>query len=532
MFMDCIKSISLLSILLMWGTFFSCSIVKTETQLQEALGKTNIIIIKKTIDLKGETLFIPEGSTIWFKRGSLVNCDIIFNHNYIKGHPRFQNCTYKGGIIVDKIDDRDFPSIDDTATFSFLLSNAIINGAKCDFYRNYKIEMTGSYLLTFEEMNSGAEISFHECRVFNTTVFKPARKKPVVLLRNVKNITIRDCYFKDADEHNTHNYHESTGCTFIQCYGDCESINVLNCVQENGDCFLRSGVWVHDSSNVLNTPKKGLCNSTLSISSYNSSYGLALYCGDNLNIDINTNNPHRGFYCAGVTNSTINYSGHHPIETKCHILIKDAVYLVKNEGQIDMKGCSNLVINAHIDDILSGECVVDFQSYGTGRKGFSEFGFRRTKCHHKSIDISVDIDNCPTDGFFVVCGFSPDLKAIEENEMVGCIVSDLKIHDVGIGKCFAKRYLCNIGPFIEAYMTVENVGNAEDGETNMRGFDFQVQGSARGKVTVKNSVIGNIFVLNKNTDLFRFEIESSSTLGGINHFNNATSRDLVKVRRF
>ena len=366
--------------------------------------------VSRKVNLKGQEILIPQGCTLDFrKKGRIINGTVNFASTTIQGDPKFVNCCYEGNIFISEIDDRCFDSEDDTRTLKFLLSNAITNGCKCDIYRDYRISMKDATglggVVSVHSLDSGAEIDFRGHTIYNTFVFHSDAIKPVIVLTNVKGVTIRNCNFRDPDEHNTHRFKESAGSTFIQCYGDCESINLLNCTQENGDCILRSGVWVHNENRPYNTPSRGLCNSTIKVSSNNVGYGLALYCADSLDVDITVMNPHRGFYCAGVSNSKIRYRGYNPQETKTHILIKDAVYIKNVSGKevLDMKGCDHLDINAVVDEILPGERVFGFQSYGYGLKEGADFRFRSTKCHHHDISVTATIVRSPEKGFFHIC---------------------------------------------------------------------------------------------------------------------------------
>lgn len=119
-----------------------------------------------------------------FRGGSIINGSIYFNSNRILGNAQFNNCKYKGKIIAKCLDDRCFTSGDDKNALLFLLTNAIENGAKCDFYRDYSINMkdvpvTG--LLSFKNINSGADISFHGHTIYNTVAFSIHQIKPVIV---------------------------------------------------------------------------------------------------------------------------------------------------------------------------------------------------------------------------------------------------------------------------------------------------------------------------------------------------------------
>lgn len=517
----------------------SCSVVKNGQDLQSLSKKNTIhkIVIKNEIDLHGSTLTLPKGCRVVFKGGSISNGHIVFDSNPLKGKPLFKGCTYSGTIRVKNLDDRCFSSPDDAGTLKFLLANAITNGAKCVFNRDYRIDMkaaSGLGFISFRNLKSGAELSFQGHTIYNTTAFPGPQQKPFLVLIDVKQITIHDCNFHDVDEHNTHNFKNSSGCTFIHCYGDCESINLLKCSQENGDCIMRSGVYTHSEKYPYYTPHKGLTNSTLIVKSVNVGYGLALYCGENLDIDIDVTSPHRGFYCTGVSHSKIKYKGYNPKETKCHILIKDAVYRRTDElghEVLDMKGCHDLIINAEIDDLQKGETVITFQSYGSGKRESADFTFRTEQCHHYNIDFTANVKHYPESGFFLICNCASDSGALGEDDMIGCKLSEITIHDVQFTGP-AKKYMCLVASYVNADITVRDCEVIADSKGRVSGYTVQVNGYATGRVRVVNGVLDNILVNEKENGLFDIEMMNTTLLNGVNYQNvQAPKKAFVRVKQ-
>lgn len=514
----------------------SCSAVRTAADLQRIVDSgTKTITVKNDIDLQGLPVSIPAGCTLVFRGGSISNGNIVFDAVAIKGSPKFRDCTYKGTIRIKKIDDRDFTSQDDAGTLKFLLANAIENGTKCRFYRDYRIDvdaLTGNSLLSLNDIESGADLSFQGHTIYNTKPFTKATIKPIIVLCNVKGVTIRDCKFQDVEEHNTHTFKNSSGCNFIHCYGDCEAINLLNCSQENGDCILRSGVYTHNRSHPERTPTVGLSNSVLKVRANNTGYGLALYCGDNLDIDLTVESPHRGFYCTGVSNSKIIYRGHNPIETKCHILLKDAVYRrVDGLGQevLDMKGCHDLVIKAEIEEMMAGESVVIFQSYGSGRKEGADFTFRSGRCHHYNVDITANILGGPEKDSYSICVCNSDSGALNEEDMYGCKVSNVTIHDVNCVSGTTSPYMCNFGPFIEADIDVRDCNISSTDISRKMDFNYRVLGNTSGRIRVTNSSVGKVVVRKKTTGKLDIEVDGEPARFEPDYSNDNSVRGLVRV---
>ena len=518
--------------------FSSCSVVKTAADLQRiANSGTKRVTIKNDIDLQGQSLRFPVGCKLVFRGGAISNGHLSFDAVVIKGCPKFRNCYYQGTIRVEKIDDRNYTSQDDDGTLKFLLTNAIENGARCKFFRDYKIDMnalSGSGLVSLRDIESGADITFQGNAILNTKVFTKPTTKPFIVLTNVNGVTIRDCRFRDVAEHNTRNFKNSTGCTFIHCYGDCEAINLIDCSQENGDCILRSGVYTHNKSHPERTPTVGLSNSVLKVSAKNTGYGLALYCGDNLDIDLTVESPHRGFYCTGVSNSKINYNGHNPIETKCHILIKDAVFRHFDESGnevLDMKGCHDLVIKANIEEMMAGESVVIFQSYGSGRKEGADFTFRSGKCHHYNVDITANIGRGPAKDSYSICTCNSDSGALNEEDMYGCKVSNITIHDVNCGSGTTSPYMCNFGPFIEADIDVRDCILTSTDSSRKPSFNYRVLGNTSGMIRVTNSMVGNVVVRKKTSGNLDIVVDNEPAKLEPNYSNDNSVRGLVRVMK-
>lgn len=524
--------------ILFFAAFSSLSGYAVLSPDQLFVRRNDVYYVNKDINLNGDTLVFHSGSKLRFKVGAIYNGVVVFDSTKIESHPKFTNCSYHGNIIIKKLDDRDFTSSDDLGTLRFLLKNAINLGVRCEIHRDYIINMkdvpSSVGILSFRDIDSGADIHFNHHTISNTYPFPPHQIKPVLRFLNVKNVTIRDCIFHDTDENNTHHFEESTGCSFLQCLGDCERINLLNCSQENGDCILRSGVYTHDEKHPEYTPTRGLSNSILKVKSQNVGYGLALYCADNLKIDIDVDSPHRGFYCTGVSNSAIKYKGNNPKETKTHILIKDAVCRNVDENGteiLDMRGCSHLSIKANVPVLNPNEQILVFSTYGSGLKENADFRFRKAKCYHHDIDFTARIDKYPQDGFYILCNICSDSGALVENDMIGCKVMGLRIHDIRNIGGHATRYMCCVASHTDVDMTIENCEAVNEGKDKRVGkLDFQVFGTSKGRIRLKNSNCGNVLVRKKTSGDFYIERKGKKYFDGqLSYINDESKRDLVKI---
>lgn len=491
-----------------------------------------VYIVSDDINLNGDTLVFHSGSKLRFKGGAIYNGVVVFDSTIIENRPKFRNCSYHGNIIIKKLDDRDFTSSDDLGTLRFLLKNAINLGVRCEIHRDYTISMkdvpSNIGILSFRDISSGADIYFNHHTISNTYPFPPHQIKPVLRFLNVKNVTIRDCNFHDTDKNNTHLFDKSTGCSFLQCSGDCEKINLFNCYQENGDCFLRT-----DNNAPEKIPTRGISDSFLKIKSRNSGYGLALSCGDNLKIDVETDSPHRGLYCAGVRNSTIKYKGINPIETRTHILLKDARYRCTddngNEIQ-DMRGCSNLSIKANVPVLNPNEQILVLSSYGSGLKEGADFRFRKHKCHHQNIDFTACINEYPTDGYYIICNIVSDSGALDENDMMGCKVTGLRIHDIQHIRGQARRYMGIIESHTDVDMIIENCFAENKEIYGQSAYDFQIKGTATGTIILNNSQCGNVLVREKTSGNFFIEGKGKTHFtGGLSYIADGSDKYLVKI---
>ena len=233
-----------------------------------------------------------------------------------------------------------------------------------------------------------------------------------------------------------------------------------------------------------------------------------------------------------MSNSKIIYRGHNPIETKCHILLKDAVYRrVDGLGQevLDMKGCHDLVIKAEIEEMMAGESVVIFQSYGSGRKEGADFTFRSGRCHHYNVDITANILGGPEKDSYSICVCNSDSGALNEEDMYGCKVSNVTIHDVNCVSGTTSPYMCNFGPFIEADIDVRDCNISSTDISRKVDFNYRVLGNTSGRIRVTNSSVGKVVVRKKTTGKLDIEVDGEPARFEPDYSNDNSVRGLVRV---
>lgn len=95
--------------------------------------------------------------------------------------------------------------------------------------------------------------------------------------------------------------------------------------------------------------RPSVSNSTIRTTNKGKGYGIVLYDGFNLKLDINVNKLHRGAYIAGVTNSDLSYKGGVIYETATALLLRDTRLIIHND-QLSYVMSDSLNINMSIND--------------------------------------------------------------------------------------------------------------------------------------------------------------------------------------
>ena len=120
---------------------------------------------------------------------------------------------------------------------------------------------------------------------------------------------------------------------------------------------------------------------------------------------------------------------------------------------------------------------------------------------------------------------------IGEDDMYGCKLSNIIIHDVNITGP-AKKYICLVASHVDADITIKDCGVDAASAGRNNGYAVQVNGFATGRVRVVNGIIDNILVNEKDGGSFDVETENTKVLNGVNYQNVQTpKRSLVRVKK-
>lgn len=106
------------------------------SEILEENGDNTTIILKHDFDLKGDTLIIPQGCTLRFRRGRIKNGIVLFQGTNLKGAVSFKDCLLLGSLSNDIIYSSWFDT-DDFDSFSSLIS-----------YENKTVVINGTYTIT------------------------------------------------------------------------------------------------------------------------------------------------------------------------------------------------------------------------------------------------------------------------------------------------------------------------------------------------------------------------------------------------
>jgi len=452
---------------------------KNKTFAEQVTEANTIYEIRYNFNLGSSSFTIPSGCELRFNGGSIYNGSITFNATKITGMPSFVGCTYFRDISIDGIDDRNFTSNDDKTTLAFLISNAFDNGCVLNITRDYTMDLGGAFLVKKNGKTSGAIFKFNGHTITNTYQFEGGENdiyhSAVIYLRNSNDLTITELNFIDS-EPRTSMPGKSRGYNIIQTTGDCDSINLIDCSQTNGDSPIRSGVYSYSETE---TGQYGLTNSTIKVKANEVGYGVAIYLGENLDISVDVNVCGRGAYINALSKSRINLTSLYPVRTGINLLVGDGHYskkdasgnLVKSE-----KGCSDLDITIHIPQIkCTEEAAIVFSSNGTN----DDFSTRTSICKHSNIRASVFADSVADN---VTRTYLARIDTTE-TDIENILFNGFKWGGGSLSNyLFFSEQKCSISMnFINGIGMVSN-----------EKLYFRVAGEAKGTICVENAPLGDI----------------------------------------
>ena len=192
----------------------------------EQVTKPNTVYkIRHTFDLGGDTVVIPKGCVLKFKRGKIINGTLVLNDTYLEGTKGFQNVVLDGTcanselsselFVLDKMGRKD-NSVDVQSMFNIGVDSVIFTEGTYSFsdvrVGNVSINANGSIFVStlaqegFSVINNIFVASNTEYfKLYNATIKGHLEGNPriqkIVLspvdLTNVNNVEFRGCAFKE-----------------------------------------------------------------------------------------------------------------------------------------------------------------------------------------------------------------------------------------------------------------------------------------------------------------------------------------------
>lgn len=360
--------------------------VRKNILTQDMINKSNTIYeIRYDFDLNEKEIILKEGCLLYFKGGRLKNGEIYFNNTSIIGDLKFHNCYLNNEIVLNTIlSDTSFTGDTkyDSSILKFLLLNTAKNNGSLIINRDYNISIDDYSYAVVDEVNTktfilikhsnGFEVNFNGHTIYENSKDYTNNHNFIHLYR-CNNVSILNLKYIVTLNNNILNPYEddnASGAIPIKTNGDCGNCNFEVSAENVGSCVRCGEFGIIDSDNLGNpTPNyvyKGLYNSKLKVTAYNSGYSCAIYTGENIEIKANFNKIHRGVYLAGANDANVIVNGKN-VKTPTLVLIKDSVYYDTNDSSFRIrkyKECKN--INLSVTDTGSTNdytSMVSIESY-------------------------------------------------------------------------------------------------------------------------------------------------------------------------
>lgn len=358
---------------------------KNKSFAEQVTKKNTIYEIRYDFDLNGAEITIPENCVLKFNGGRIQNGKIYFNNTFLIGDLKFHNCYVNNEITVNTtISDTSFTGDTkyDSSILKFLLLNTAKNNGSLIINRDYNISIDDYNNAVVDEVNTktfilikfsnGFEVNFNGHTIYenskdytnNHNFIHLYRCNNVSILKLKYIVTLNDNILNPYEDDN------ASGAVLIKTNGDCGNCNFEVSAENVGSCVRCGEFGTIDSDNLGSpTPNyvyKGLYNSKLKVTAYNSGYSCVIYTGENIEIKADFNKIHRGVYLTGVNDANVIVNGK-DAKTPTLVLIKDSVYYDTNDSSFrtrKYKECKN--INLSVTDIGSTNAytsMVSIESY-------------------------------------------------------------------------------------------------------------------------------------------------------------------------
>lgn len=310
---------------------------------QDMINEPNTIYeIRYDFDLAGDTITIPENCVLKFEGGKLSNGKLIGNSTALVSSTEsiFMNVSFEGSFraVVNStwFIGNDTYIVYTTLKFLELGVKQISFEKDREFivdlipYRVSKQDEAKNVIIYVKD-NSGITVLGNHCKIYN-----PASTPGTIGLLNFTNCS--DIVVQDISLQGEDNYEDKSdvsGWVLCALYGDCSNIYIagkgkhLRTVVEYGKFEAYKGT---------------LKNCNFNVELIEGGYGVALYGGESIIVNIRTREVHRSAYLAGVSNSTINADTDRT-STGTAILLKDT-RVFSDSDELSYVMSDNLVINA------------------------------------------------------------------------------------------------------------------------------------------------------------------------------------------
>lgn len=323
-------------------------------------------VIKYTFDLNGQTVFIPRGCNLEFKRkGCITNGAIIFSDTWLKNE-RFEGLMAASGTLLNNTFDASrYGFVDDTEKLRFLLSQAKDSFTLKLEPKTYRINsLKGASRVRYDSAFAPFVGMSNLAIIGNKTVIEDSANKALIgnylysLLQfdGCNNVKVKDIAYRWTEQATLHPKVE--GIVFLRTFNECSDFDISISVKNAGRAIY-SGRW-----NDTQDPGRGICDSKLSVVADHVGYPLAIEKGDNLDIQNRFAYAHRGTYLAGVTNSKVYVEGKEAYSTRVNLLLTDAS---DKNGTYFCDGIEATVIDTGskemMNSVIMAQCNTYPQSY-------------------------------------------------------------------------------------------------------------------------------------------------------------------------
>lgn len=379
----------LLPTILHAGTYRVSPSIPLSMQLRK---ENSTFVISKMIDLKNDTIIVPQNSKLKFrKNGCLKNGTIYGNNSVIEGLSRlcFSNVHFDGSFKISNIQALAFGNYpNDTELLRAMLDLLFMSNTEStlmlDAGRVYDVDYEKlpyahaiyEYYGKTNKSIIGLGTTINDLRTRSEIGYKSY--DGVFLFSGCHNISIKGLNYQNLNEdfceiregdhvvfkEGFENQIGYVGTSFILLQDDCSNIEI-----EANIIGARYGVKSGDYSQFWLCGNYGIKQSTIKINAKRTGYPVAIEVGDSLDIIVHSEEHHRAAYICGLSNSNINIEAKDIYIAPLHCLLSDTHYSKGDRTHAKYKACSFLnvkVVELGSTVATNGDCYcVGLQTYNT-----------------------------------------------------------------------------------------------------------------------------------------------------------------------